>query len=300
MSLDSLLTPESGNNFTKITYHDTYSPITPDTSTPTHSGKVVFVSGASKGIGLEAAISYVKSGVSGIVISGRSSLASVEREIEEVCKSANIPVPKILALKLDILDYASVTEAAKSIETTFGRLDILINNAAYFSDVENLAEGDKDEWWMGFEVNIRGLYWVTKSLLPLLLKTDGGDKTIVNVTSIASLLVSPGMSSYQISKFALARFTESLTVEYGDQGLLAYSIHPGSVPTDLAQGLPEDFKGLLIDTPQLPADTLTYLTSQRREWLASRYLSCNWDMNEIMSREKEIVDGDKLKFQMKF
>ncbi|KAM0167192.1 hypothetical protein ACHAQE_000824 [Botrytis cinerea] len=218
MSLDSLLTPESGNNFTKITYHDTYSPITPDTSTPTHSGKVVFVSGASKGIGLEAAISYVKSGVSGIVISGRSSLASVEREIEEVCKSANIPVPKILALKLDILDYASVTEAAKSIETTFGRLDILINNAAYFSDVENLAEGDKDEWWMGFEVNIRGLYWVTKSLLPLLLKTDGGDKTIVNVTSIASLLVSPGMSSYQISKFALARFTESLTVEYGDQG----------------------------------------------------------------------------------
>ncbi|KAM0195433.1 hypothetical protein ACHAPC_000628 [Botrytis cinerea] len=218
MSLDSLFTPESGNNFTKITYHDTYSPITPDTSTPTHSGKVVFVSGASKGIGLEAAISYVKSGVSGIVISGRSSLASVEREIEEVCKSANIPVPKILALKLDILDYASVTEAAKSIETTFGRLDILINNAAYFSDVENLAEGDKDEWWMGFEVNIRGLYWVTKSLLPLLLKTDGGDKTIVNVTSIASLLVSPGMSSYQISKFALARFTESLTVEYGDQG----------------------------------------------------------------------------------
>lgn len=142
----------------------------------------------------------------------------MEREIEEVCKSANIPVPKILALKLDILDYASVTEAAKSIETTFGRLDILINNAAYFSDVENLAEGDKDEWWMGFEVNIRGLYWVTKSLLPLLLKTDGGDKTIVNVTSIASLLVSPGMSSYQISKFALARFTESLTVEYGDQG----------------------------------------------------------------------------------
>ncbi|KAK6607131.1 short-chain dehydrogenase [Botrytis cinerea] len=264
MSLDSLFTPESGNNFTKITYHDTYSPITPDTSTPTHSGKVVFVSGASKGIGLEAAISYVKSGVSGIVISGRSSLASVEREIEEVCKSANIPVPKILALKLDILDYASVTEAAKSIETTFGRLDILINNAAYFSDVENLAEGDKDEWWMGFEVNIRGLYWVTKSLLPLLLKTDGGDKTIVNVT------------------------------------ILAYSIHPGSVPTDLAQGLPEDFKGLLIDTPQLPADTLTYLTSQRRGWLASRYLSCNWDMNEIMSREKEIVDGDKLKFQMKF
>ncbi|TEY43948.1 hypothetical protein BOTCAL_0359g00080 [Botryotinia calthae] len=300
MSLESLLTPESGNYFTKIIRHDTYSPITPDTSTPTHSGKVVFVSGASKGIGLETAISYVKSGVSGIIISGRSSLASVEREIEEVCKSANIPVPKILALKLDILDFASVTEAAKSIETTFGRLDILINNSAYFSKAVNMVDGDKDEWWMGFEVNIRGLYWVTKSLLPLLLKTDGGDKTIVNATSIAALFVSPGISSYQISKFALARFTESLTVEYGDQGLLAYSIHPGSVPTDLAQGLPEKLHETLIDTPQLPADTISYLTSQRREWLASRYLSCNWDMNEIMSREKEIVDGDKLIFQMKF
>lgn len=191
-------------------------------------------------------------------------MASVEREIEEVCKSANTPVPKILALKLDVLDFASVEDAAKSIETTFGRLDILINNAGYFSTATNIVVGDKDEWWMNLEVNMRGVYWVTKCLLPLLLKTDGGDKTIVNVASVAALLMHPGMTGYQMSKFALVKFTETLGVEFGDQGcelqlsvsfvgvaesqdgilmldllVLAYSLHPGAVVTDLSKALPE-------------------------------------------------------------
>ncbi|KAF5879452.1 putative nad-p-binding protein [Botrytis fragariae] len=52
------------------------------------------------------------------------------------------------------------------------------------------------------------------------------------------------------------------------------------------------------DTPELAADTISYLTSQKRKWLAGRYLSSNWDVNEIMSREEEIVDEDKLKFKM--
>ncbi|KAF7941036.1 hypothetical protein EAE99_000673 [Botrytis elliptica] len=229
-----------GQTFTKIFYNDTYAEISPKASS--HSGKVVFVNGASKGIGRAIALSYAKSGVSGLIISARASLASVEREIEEVCKSANTPVPNILALKLDVLDFASVAEAAKSIETTFGRLDILINNAGYFSTATNTVDGDKDEWWMNLEINLRGVYWVTKCLLPLLLKTDGGDKTIVNLSSVAALLMSPGMSGYQMSKFGLVRFTETLCVEYGDQDLLAYSVHPGAVVTDLSSALPEDYR----------------------------------------------------------
>ncbi|KAF7957744.1 hypothetical protein EAE96_003314 [Botrytis aclada] len=298
LSIESLFPPESGVNFTKKTYHDTYSPITPDTSKPTNSGKVVFVNGASKGIGREIAISYVKSGVAGLIISARSSLASVEKEIEEVCKSAGIPVPKVLALKLDVLDYAGVKAAAKSIETTFGRLDILVNNAAYLSTGAKVADEDQEEWWKNWEVNVRGVYLVTQCLLPLLLK--GGDKTIVNLASVAALLMTPGMSGYQMSKYALVKFTERMCVEYADEDLLAYCVHPGSVLTDLSHGLPKKFRAILIDTPQLPGDTIAYLTSQRREWLAGRYLDSNWDMSEIMCREKEIVDGDKLKFKFQF
>ncbi|KAF7907438.1 uncharacterized protein EAF01_005024 [Botrytis porri] len=255
-------------------------------------------------------------------ISARSSLASVEKEIKEVCKSANIPVPSVLALKLDVLDCASVADAAKSIETTFGRLDILINNAAYLSGTANVANGDHDEWWMNWEVNVRGVYWATKCLLPLLLKTDGGDKTIVNLASVAALLMSPGMSGCQMSKFALVKFTERLCIEYADQGwelqfslsfigmtesydgilmlnlvVLAYSVHPGSVMADLSKGLPEKSHEILIawmicsfsfprnvtdlhaivltDTPELAGNTIPCLTSQKREWLAGRYLSSN-------------------------
>ncbi|TGO39597.1 hypothetical protein BHYA_0051g00380 [Botrytis hyacinthi] len=301
MSSRRLFSVESGENFTKISYNDTYAAISPKASS--HSGKVVFINGASKGIGRATALSYAKSGVSGLIISGRASLASVEREIEEVCKSANTPVPKILALKLDVLDFASVEDAAKSIETTFGRLDILINNAGYFSSATNVMVGDKDEWWMNLEVNMRGVYWVTKCLLPLLLKTDGGDKTIVNVTSVAALLMTPGMSGYQLSKFALVKFTETLCVEFRDQDLLAYSVHPGAVVTDLAKGLPEELHNILVDTPELAADTIPYLTSQKRKWLADPRFARNMtpqstdpETTRLKSAFKEIDQQQELPF----
>ncbi|TGO57259.1 hypothetical protein BOTNAR_0204g00030 [Botryotinia narcissicola] len=301
MPSSSPYSAESGENFTKISYNDTYAAISPKASS--HSGKVVFISGASKGIGRAIALSYAKSGVSGLIISARASLATVEREIEEVCKSANIPVPKILALKLDVLDFASVEDATKSIETTFGRLDILINNAGYFSSAENIVVGDKEEWWMNLEVNLRGVYWVTKCLMPLLLKTDGGDKTIVNVASVAALIMHTGLSGYQMSKFALMRFTETLCVEYGDQGLLTYSLHPGAVPTDLTKGLPEGLHEIIIDTPELAADTIPFLTSQKREWLADPRFARNMtlqstdsEMTRLKSAFEEIDQQQELPF----
>lgn len=116
-------------------------------------------------------------------------------------------------------------------------MDILINNAGYLESFKPLCEGDEKEYWRTWEINIGGVYLVSKAFIPLLLK--GGDKTIVNLSSLGSMTLLPGGSSYQTTKFALLRFTEFLNVDYGEEGLLAYAVHPGGILTDLSRGMPE-------------------------------------------------------------
>jgi NAD(P)-dependent dehydrogenase (short-subunit alcohol dehydrogenase family) len=174
--------------------------------------------------------------VEGIAIGARSDASSLEADIKSAAEAAGKKAPKVLTIKLDVVDKESVAKAAKETDKAFGKLDILINNAGYLSEFRPIGEDDSDEWWMNWEVNIRGLYLVTKAFLPLMLR--GGDKTIVNLTSIGGHLCAPGASGYQTTKFAVMRLTEHLNGDHGNKGLLAYCIHPGGVMTELASKMP--------------------------------------------------------------
>jgi NAD(P)-dependent dehydrogenase (short-subunit alcohol dehydrogenase family) len=138
---------------------------------------------------------------------------------------------------MDVMSYESVEAGAKTLKKEFGKLDILINNAGYLGPFEPITDGDSLEWWRNYEINLRGVYWVSKAFLPLMLK--GGEKTIVNVASAGAHGVGPGASGYQGSKFALLRFTEFLNGDYGEQGLLSYAVHPCGAATELGLGMPE-------------------------------------------------------------
>jgi NAD(P)-dependent dehydrogenase (short-subunit alcohol dehydrogenase family) len=161
-------------------------------------------------------------------------------EIASAAKAAGKLEPQVLALKLDVQNLDSVKSAAQETERAFGRLDILINNAGYLETPRPVADSDPDEYWTTWETNYRGVYWASKALLPLLLKTEDGLKTIVNVSSMGAHGVRPGMSGYQASKFAVLRFTEFLCAENAARGVVAYSVHPGGVPTELAMNTPKD------------------------------------------------------------
>lgn len=76
---------------------------------------------------------------------------------------------------------------------------------------------------------------------------------------------------------------------------MAYSIHPGSIATDMSAALPDDLKHILVDTPELAAHTVVWLIKERRPWLAGRFVSCTWDMEEFESMKDDILRGDKLK-----
>ncbi|RYP20748.1 hypothetical protein DL767_009395 [Monosporascus sp. MG133] len=276
-------------------HKDTYPFIDPAKADLT--GKSVLITGASKGIGKATAISFAISGCSKILLAARSDLADVETVIKDAAKKANRPQPLVHSLKIDVTSEDSVRVAAEAAADILGgSLDVLINNAGYLEEWKPIAESKPREWWRTWEVNIKGTYLVARYVVPLLLKSQ--TKTIINISSGGANVMFPGASGYQTTKFALCRLTEFMDKEYYQQGLIAISLHPGGVKTELAMNMPPERLDVLTDTPELAADTLVWLSRERRDWLSGRFVSVNWDMEELDQKKQDILQRNLLKFRL--
>lgn len=128
-----------------MVHNDTYPAI--DSAKADLSGKAVFISGASRGLGRSIALSFAKAGASQIAIAARSPPDEVARELKEAASSAGKKEPHVLALKLEITDAQSVTDAGKVIEQEFGKLDVVINNAGVIGKMQSILDGDPESWW---------------------------------------------------------------------------------------------------------------------------------------------------------
>ncbi|KAF4468372.1 glucose 1-dehydrogenase 2 [Fusarium albosuccineum] len=280
-------------DMTSIVHCDTYTAIDP-AKFDLH-GKTVLITGASRGLGRAMGVSFTKAGVSRLALVARSDLSATIDAIKTVAKKSGHQEPEILPIKADCSVPESVEALAKKVQESFGHLDLLINNAAIMS-MQKITESDPADWLGMFKTNVFGPYLMMRSLIPLLLK--GESKTIINVASVGAHCITPTLSAYQTSKLALLRLTEFVCAEYGNQGILSYCIHPGNVPTDAVggrDGLAPEYQPVFTETHELSADSLVYLASQKREWLAGRYINITWDLPELMAKEGEIVKGDKLK-----
>jgi len=279
-------------------HHDTYDFIDP-TKADLY-GKSVLITGASKGIGKATAISFARAGCSKIAIGARSPLAEVEKLVKRAATEAGRPEPTVLCLELDVSSNDSVKAAAAALASSpqfNGVLDILINNAGYLEKWFPIAETDPAEWWKSWEVNMKGTFLCCHHLLPMVLKSDA--KLVLNLSSAGAHNLSLGGSAYQTSRFAACRFTEFVVQDYAGTGLVAIAVHPGGVPTELALRMPEHKHAILIDTAELAADAMVWLSRERREWLSGRFVSCCWDMKELEGKKDEIEKNvELLKFRM--
>lgn len=231
-------------DMTTVVHNDTYPAI--DSTKAAFGQKAVFISGASRGLGRAMSVSFAKAGASHIAIGARGDLAETIKAMREAVAKLGKPEPRILPIAFDLADNSSVTEAAQKVRDEFGRIDIVIGNAAIFT-AGNIADSasDPNEWIRVLNVNVAGAYLLYRAFIPLML--EGGDKTFITTSSVGSTLRSPGLSAYQTSKLAVLRLAEFVCAEYGDQGVLAYCIHPGNIPTDMAasaspEGIPEILK----------------------------------------------------------
>ena len=213
----------SGIDFVSTQHHDTYTAIAPTKADL--SGKTVVVGGASRGIGRAIALSYARAGATRIAVTARSDLSSLRNEMIKLALEAGRKEPKVLILSVDVTDRAAVEKAAGEIKAAFGTVDVLINNAGAMEAFSLMGNSDPDDWWKTWEVNVKGVYLMTKFCLPMLLESEL--KTVVVVSSIGANITSPGMSAYQSTKSAVLRLNDYLMAEYGDKELIAYGIHPG-------------------------------------------------------------------------
>ncbi len=104
--------------------------------------------------------------------------------------------------------------------------------------------------------------------------------------------MTPGASDYQTSKHAINRLCEFINVDHGQDGVKCFAVHPGGVPTTLAKNMPEKMHPFLTDEPELAAGFIVWLCSGKADWAKGRYLSSNWDVNELLQMKDQIIRDD--------
>lgn len=270
-------------------------------------GKHVLITGAAweDGIGFATASAFARAGVSAIAIADLHGISDhVVEKLKLLATQAGRPEPIVLGCTVDIAELQSVQALGDTISKAFdGRLDIVVNNAAHQEPQVPFLDSDPGVYWRTWEVNVHGLMNMARVFLPIQLrsKIDSGLCTMINVASSGALSVRSGGSSYRSSKLAILRWTEHLQMEYRDQGLLTYCVNPGAIKTKITEGLmPDSVRNRFPDHPDVAGDTIAWLAAERRDWLGGRYVSCVWDMEELMREKEKIIAEDKFKLRMLF
>lgn len=188
-------------------------------------GKVALVTGAGKGIGRAIALALAKEGVSvGLLARTEKDLIDVTKEIEAIgAKSAYATA--------DVSSMDEVNAAVEKITKSLGPTDILINNAG-IGKFGKFLELDPQEWKNIIDVNLMGVYYVTRAVLPQLIEKNGGD--IINISSTAGQKGAPVTSAYSASKFGVLGLTESLALEVRKHNIRVTALTPSTVATELA------------------------------------------------------------------
>jgi 3-oxoacyl-[acyl-carrier protein] reductase len=191
-------------------------------------GKIAYITGAGKGIGKAVAIALAKEGVHiGLLARTEKNLKEVGREVERLgVKTAYAPV--------DVSIQNEVEQAVQKITSELGTADILINNAG-IGKFDTLLEMDPTEWKRIIDVNLMGLYYVTRTVLPQLIEKNGGD--IINISSTNGLGGVATASAYSASKFGVIGLTESLAQEVRRNNIRVTALTPSTVATELATDL---------------------------------------------------------------
>ena len=194
-------------------------------------GKTALITGAGKGIGKAIAIALAKEGVQvGLVA---RTLKDVQDLAEEINAAGGVTVggAKAVAATADVSDINAVNKAVETIRAKLGSIDILINNAGT-GTFGKFLELTPEEWENQVKVNLFGVYYTTRAVLPEMIERKTGD--IVNISSSAGLKGAAITSAYSASKFGVMGLTESLMQEVRKHNIRVTAMAPSTIVTELA------------------------------------------------------------------
>ncbi len=215
-------------------------------------GQSAFITGAGRGIGRGIALAFANQGCD-IAVAART-----RAEVDETAQAVIATGRRALALECDVADESSVKRRVNETLETFGKIDLLVNNAGYacFKPFKDLTP---DEWRRTLDVNLTGAFYCIQAVLPSMMARRAG--RIINISSVAGLKPLMDQSAYCASKYGLNGLTNVLAMELKSYGIAVHAICPGGVDTQLSrEAMPDRDKTNWL-TPEDIAHTALYLAS---------------------------------------
>lgn len=191
-------------------------------------GKIVFISGASSGIGKACAEEFAKAGAN-LILCARS-IEKVEEIAEQLKEKYQI---EILTSKLDVRNKAAVNETIDGLPNDWKKIDILVNNAGLARELEKLQQGNMDDWDTMIDTNVKGLLYLTRKIVPFMLENKVNGH-VINIGSTAGIHAYPGGAVYCATKAAVKFISDGLRMDVVDKPVRVTNIQPGMVETNFS------------------------------------------------------------------
>ena len=201
------------------------------------AGRVVIITGGTRGIGLASARLLAEDGAS-VVVSGRDAgrLEAVTRELEASGKA-------ILSVAADVAKREDAERLVEAAREGFGRIDVLVNNAGMTRD-QLLVRMKDDDWDQVLDTNLRGVFFMTRAVGKVMMRQRSG--RIINISSTAGVMGNAGQVNYSAAKAGVIGLTKAAARELAHWNILVNAVAPGLIETDMSAGLPAEARDLLL------------------------------------------------------
>ncbi len=225
--------------------------------------KIVFITGATSGIGKACAEIFANE-KSNLILTGRriERLKNLAKKLE---KENGI---KTKCIKLDVRDFNGVKKAISALDSKWNKIDILINNAGLARGFNKIYDGKKLDWDEMIDTNIKGLAYVSRLVLPLMIRRKKGH--VINIGSTAGHEVYPNGNVYAATKYAVKALSQSIRIDVLDKGIKISSVDPGMVETEFSlvrfrgnkNKASKVYKGLKPLSPENVADAVLFCATR--------------------------------------
>ena len=242
------------------------------------TGKVALVTGASRGIGQATAIDLAKAGAD-VVVNFIGNEAVAQETVEKIEALGR----KAIKIKANVGDADDVQAMVDEAIATFGHIDILVNNAGITRDGLLIRMKDSD-WDEVLNINLKGVYLVTKAVAKLMVKQRAG--RIINMTSVSGVTGNVGQANYAAAKAGVIGFTKTCAKELAARGITVNAVAPGFIETAMTDVLPEKIKEGIAATvpfgrmgqPEEIASVVTFLASDFASYITGQVLNVDGGM----------------------
>jgi len=192
-------------------------------------GQVAIVTGASRGIGRAIAVALAGEGAK-VIVNFASSVIAAEEVVTEIKSKGG----EAIAIHADVSHEAQVDSLVKSAIDTWGRVDVLVNNAGITRDTL-LLRMKLEDWQSVIDLNLTGVFLVTRAVSKTMLKQKSG--RIINIASVAGQMGNPGQGNYSAAKAGVIGFTKTVAKEMASRGVTVNAVAPGFIATDMTADL---------------------------------------------------------------